>query len=61
MLKTFLRAFVVFHLESRMPTLTPGAVWAYWRSRPTIHFVLDQTRTARSSQIKRSLDRVYPF
>ena len=61
MLKTFLRAFVVFHLESRMPALTPSAVWAYWRSRPTIHFVLNQTRIARGSKIKRSLDQVYPF
>ena len=61
MLKTFLRAFVVFHLESRMPALTASAVWSYWRSRPTIHFVLEQKHTARSSQIKRSLDRIYPF
>ena len=61
MLKTFLRAFLVFHLESRMPALTPSAVLAYWRSRPTIHFVLEQTHALRSSQIKRSLDRVYPF
>ena len=61
MLKTFLRAFVVFHLESRMPALTLSAVWSYWRSRPTIHFVLEQTHTALSNQIKRSLDRVYPF
>ena len=44
-----------------MPALTPSAVLAYWRSRPTIHFVLEQTRAARNSQIKRSLDRVYPF
>ena len=61
MLKTFLRAFFVFHLEFRMPALTPSAVWTYWRSRPTIHFVLEQTHAARSNQIKRSLDRVYPF
>ena len=44
-----------------MPALTPSAVLAYWRSRPTIHFVLEQTHAAGSSQIKRSLDRVYPF
>jgi hypothetical protein len=61
MLRNVLRAFLVLHLETRLPAVTAGAVWAYWRSRPAIHFVIGQERQTRGDRIKRALDEVYPF
>lgn len=62
MLKTLIRAFLVLRLESRPPALTMSTVLAHWRTRPAIHYTLDETSCqTRSSQLKQKLDEVYPF
>ena len=62
MLKTLIRAFLVLRLESRPPALTLSTVLAYWRTRPAIHYTLDETsRQTRGSRLKQKLNEVYPF
>lgn len=61
MLKHIIRTLFVLRLASRAPSLTAGAVLSYWRTRPAIHFVLDQSQETRGDRIKRKLDQVYPF
>jgi hypothetical protein len=49
MLKTLIRA-------------TLSSVLAYWRTRPAIHYTLDEAkRETRGSRIKQKLNEVYPF
>jgi len=61
MVKHVIRALFVLRLASRAPSLTAAAVLSHWRTRPAIHFVLDQNGETRRHRIKRKLDQVYPF
>lgn len=67
MLKTLLRAAVVWRLESRELYLDPGLALVAWLRRPAIHLSLDAIRqsrdaaTRRAQALLRRLDEVYPF
>ena len=64
MLKNLFRAFLVFRLEFRQPTLDIEAALSYWRHSSLIQYAIyaiEDDGEHRSSALKRKLDEVYPF
>ena len=61
MLKNLFRAFLVFRLEFRQPTLNIEAALSYWRHSSLIQYAIEDDGEHRSSALKRKLDEVYPF
>ena len=61
MLKNLFRAFLVFRLEFRQPSLDFSAFLGYWRRTPLIQQVVEEEGEKRSSPIVRKLDKVFPF
>lgn len=61
MLKNLFRAFLVFRLEFRQPSLDFSALLSYWRRTPLIQQVIEEEVEKRGSPLVRKLDKVYPF
>ena len=61
MLKNIFRAFLVFRLEFRQPSLDLAALVSYWQRTPLIQYVIEDEGEKRGSALMRKLDEVYPF
>lgn len=61
MLKNLFRAFIVFRLEFRQPSLDFSALLSYWRRTQLIQQVIVEEGEKSGSPLMRKLDEVYPF
>ena len=61
MLKNLFRAFLVFRLEFRQPSLNIEAILSYWHRAPIIQYVIEDSKERSTSELVRKLDEVYPF
>ena len=61
MLKNLFRAFLVFRLEFRQPSLNIEAILSYWHRAPIIQYVIEESKERSTSELVRKLDEVYPF
>ena len=61
MLKNLFRAFLVFRLEFRQPSVDFSALLSYWPRTPLIQQVLEEEGEKRGSPLMRKLDEVYLF
>ena len=61
MLKNLFRAFLVFRLEFRQPSLSIEAILSYWHRAPIIQYVIEESKERSTSELVRKLDEVYPF
>ena len=61
MIKNLFRAFLVFRLEFRQPSLNIEAILNYWHRAPIIQYVIEESRERPTSALVRKLDEIYPF
>ena len=64
MMRTLIRAFLIFRLELRQLPLELDQIIYAWVHRPAIHLLHqagDSARSFRRGELSRRLDQVYPF
>ncbi len=64
MLKNLIRAFLIFRLELRHPSLDLELFFPSWLHRPAIHIILEEKKEEKEKQREHlllKLDEVYPF